>query len=739
MANASRVALASILLVLATFTGPLPANATIPQALARAGSITLRPTEGAPSTAAIDSSAGLAYFGIDGGGILTGGILVKVRLSDYTRVGTIILNPGEDAVSTSLIDPSADFAYFGIITNGQTLLPGIIIRVRLSDFTRNATLTLRQGLSQLATGIIDPGAGFAYFGTNTAPAVVVKIRLADFTLNATLVLGNEVNLTTSIIDPTGGFAYFGTYTNPADIVRVRLSDFTLNATRTLLPGEFFLKSSAIDLSQGFAYFGTSDTPFPGTIVKVKLSDFSENESLTMNAGENVVNSAAIDPVGGFGYFGTDCWNCANPPGDIVKVRFSDFTRAGILPLGLGVASSTANIDSAGFGYFGTQNSTASTPGVVLKVRLTDLTPVDALLLYVGDNYLESSVIDSTAGFAYYGSATGTIVKVRLSDFARVGSLVVNLKENQLASAVIAPVGGFAYFGTDCFNLCSLPGTIVKVRLSDFTINATLTLNADENGLSAAVIDSANGFGYFGTYTGILVKIRLSDFTRVGALDLRPSSLGISTSVIDPIGGFVYLGSETETNPGSNQYAGSIVKIRLSDFTEVGSIVPDVAYENHMTTSVIDPAAGYAYFGTDCIGYYCYASSYPIVKVRLSDFKIVATLDLGPSIPYGGNHATSSVIDPTAGYAYFSLYTTPSSITKVRLSDFTVYDNLNLTQADQNMLTSVIDPAAGFAYFGTGTYPGIVVKVQIDTPPPPTFDFSLSSSGSITIQQGSAST
>src|SRR5439155_18966 len=159
--------------------------------------------------------------------------------------------------------------------------------------------------------------------------------------------------------------------------------------------EFFLKSSAIDLSRGFAYFGTSDTPFPGTIVKVKLSDFSENESLTMNAGENVVNSAALDPVGGFGYFGTDCWNCANP--------------------------------------------------------------------------------------------TGNIVKVRLSDFARVGSLVVNLKENQLASAVIAPVGGFAYFGTDCFNLCSLPGTIVKVRLSDFTINATLSLNPGENGLSAAVI------------------------------------------------------------------------------------------------------------------------------------------------------------------------------------------------------------------------------------------------------------
>ena len=65
--------------------------------------------------------------------------------------------------------------------------------------------------------------------------------------------------------------------------------------------------------------------------------------------------------------------------------------------------------------------------------------------------------------------------------------------------------------------------MVKVRLSDFTRVAALTLNTGEDGgLFSAVIDTANGFAYFGTWTspGIVVKVRLSDFTRVAALTLN---------------------------------------------------------------------------------------------------------------------------------------------------------------------------------------------------------------------------
>src|SRR5712692_10382550 len=100
--------------------------------------------------------------------------------------------------------------------------------------------------------------------------------------------------------------------------------------------------------------------------------------------------------------------------------------------------------------------------------------VGALTLNTGENRLSSAVIDSAAGFAYFGSSSvdgvnpGLIVKVRLSDFSRVGALRLSVGLNVVSSAVIDASGGFAYFGTyrnstDC-DYPTTPATIVKVRL-----------------------------------------------------------------------------------------------------------------------------------------------------------------------------------------------------------------------------------------------------------------------------------
>src|SRR5438874_1823330 len=93
------------------------------------------------------------------------------------------------------------------------------------------------------------------------------------------------------------------------------------------------------------------------------------------------------------------------------------------------------------------------------------TRVDALTLNSGENGLSSAVIDRAAGFAYFGTDTspGIVVKVRLSDLTRVGALTLNPGEDSLATAVIDSANGYAYFGTD-----TVPGIVVKVRLSDFT-------------------------------------------------------------------------------------------------------------------------------------------------------------------------------------------------------------------------------------------------------------------------------
>src|SRR2546425_5813300 len=95
-----------------------------------------------------------------------------------------------------------------------------------------------------------------------------------------------------------------------------------------------------------------------------------------------------------------------------------------------------------------------------------------------------AVIDPSAGFAYFGFFYG-VVKIRLSDFSLVGSLTLNASQ-VVFSAAIDPAGGFAYFGTTTLS-SNNPGTIVRVRLSDFTRAGNLTLSAGEGYPASAVI------------------------------------------------------------------------------------------------------------------------------------------------------------------------------------------------------------------------------------------------------------
>jgi Calx-beta domain-containing protein len=334
----------------------------------------------------------------------------------FSRINSLTFATGEDKAACAVIDQAAGFAYFGLQT-----IPGRIVKVRLSDFTRVGALTFNPGEEHVASALIDPAAGFAYFGTfngGNATGIVVKVRLSDFTRVGALTL-NEILGTAAVIDSSAGFAYFGSSTNPYKLIKVRLSDFTEVGTLTLNSGE--LPSSAvIDTAAGFAYFGTQPDvgPNPGVIVKIRLSDFTRVGSLTVNPGEKGLISAVIDTPAGFAYFGslTDTQFVSNI-GVIVKVRLSDFTEVGSLTLNSTERFPAAAVidTSAGFAYFGTITS----PGIVVKVRLSDLARIDAITLNSGENSLFPAVIDNSAGFAYFGALTspGQVIKLDVSDGA----------------------------------------------------------------------------------------------------------------------------------------------------------------------------------------------------------------------------------------------------------------------------------------------------------------------------------
>jgi hypothetical protein len=410
----------------------------------------------------------------------------------------------------------------------------------------------------------------------------------------------------------------------------------------VLTGGFTVASGAG--AGSYVVMVATNVPSDTTSAIFTVTTTPEVSTLAANSYEDRFFAAVIDAGNGFAYFGT-----LTTPGRIVKVRLSDFTEVGTLTLNPDEYSLyTAVIDVGnGFAYFGT----LSFPGKVVKVRLSDFTEVATLTLDSTINGLTSAVIDTGNGFAYFGTARSTsppkVVKVRLSDFTEVATLTLNPGEYDLGSAVIDTGNGFAYFGT-----CTDPGKVVKVRLSDFTEVPTLTLNSDEACLFSAVIDVGNGFAYFGTspYPGKVVKVRLSDFTEVATLTLESGQYSLQSAVIDVGNGFAYFG--TATSPGK------IVKVRLSDFTEVATLTLNSG-EANLFSAVIDTGKGFAYFGTNTV-------PGKVVKIDVSVAPVTPpTLALTPIQGPAGTVVTASAPGFTGTTCSlfstpFGLFTSPSS-------------------------------------------------------------------------------
>ncbi len=330
----------------------------------------------------------------------------------------------------------------------------------------------------------------------------------------------------------------------------------------------------------------------------------------------------------------------------------------------------------------------------------------AALTVPGAYNFAAAAIDTTKGFAYFGTSTypAMIVKIRLSDFSLVRVLALNPGEDYVNSVLVDSAAGFGYFGLGS-------GVVVKLRLSDLSRVGTLVMNPGE-GLGPGLIDVVKGYAYFtGGYLStttvrgpdFLVKIRLSDLSRVGTLSLNVKQNTVWPSLIDTLGGFAYLG--TNTSPGI------VVRVRLSDFSLAGTLTLEEG-EDGLGPSVIDSLAGYAYFGT-------FTNPGKIVKIRLSDFSRVATLTLSSG---EGALSRGAIIDASRGYTYFAARTyvtepEPSVIVKISLSDFSRVGALPLNLGEKNLDSAVIDIANGLAYFGTWNYqiPGIIVNVRVGEP------------------------
>lgn len=283
-------------------------------------------------------------------------------------------------------------------------------------------------------------------------------------------------------------------------------------------------------------------------------------------------------------------------------------------------------------------------------------------------YYSSAYDDGYLYFGTYQVPFPKVVKVRVSDFTVVATLTLSIADHLICAAISS---GFAYFVGDL-------GTIFKIRLSDFTEVAAMS-----TGKNFYRIEVADGFAYCTSYiTKQILKLRLSDFTVTATLTLGGADDYVFSSTIDTVNGFIYLGTDMES--------GEVIKIRLSTFTEVARLTTSI---DNLYYGSIDFAHGFIYFG----------GFTGTTKIRLSDFTVVGSISNGSMSDY----SITSAIDTTNGFLYLGS-NDPGIVTQIDLRTFTVVDQIVVE--GEEFFTSII--VGNYVYFPSDTTPGKITKIRL---------------------------
>lgn len=373
-----------------------------------------------------------------------------------------------------------------------------------------------------------------------------------------------------------------------------------------------------------------------------------------------------------------------------------------------LALTGCSVDSGGGGGGGGSGGGGSTaPGPTSEGFLLRQNSVQ-----LDSGYLEPfEGVITNSGYGLFGtiSRPAQIIKVRLSDFTLQGHIDLNPDEMEIKSAVIDHTNGFAYFGLNTY-----PGKIIKIRLSDFTRVGELTLaNSQEGGLRSAVIDSVRGMIYFGTQTfpGKIIRVRLSTFTQVDTLLLNDDEGDIHSLNLSPASGLLYAatGNVTQDNSGG---PAKLVKIDVSNIALMSRLnaLTLNSDERVLGAGFIDNNTNSGYFGTrnnsNTFGVYPEF----IIKINLNTMTRVSRINLAP----GEGYVRAAQFENGFDSAYFTLTMTPGRIVKVRLSDFTRQSSLNFTSGFDRPRFSVIDTANRRLYVGFNTVPVRLARINLST-------------------------
>jgi len=283
----------------------------------------------------------------------------------------------------------------------------------------------------------------------------------------------------------------------------------------------------------FAYYSSDGCP--ARIIKVRLSDLTVvDETLTGNRATGqcyLTMAGAITSDGAFGYFGS---NDGNP--SLVKVRLSDMEIVGSIRV---VDAGSVNRGGINQVILSADESTAygfMNSGYILRVDLIGGTVTGSLttprpglpswLRVVQTPDRQHAYVTTADGAPARAGSAATVVKLDLAAFSLGTNLAIPNSTSLRATAwAISPDGAFLYYSLSPDSpTAGTPPKIVKIRTSDFSEAATVTLPARASGYSNEALKvSADGSTVWaGSTEPRLYQLDAATFQIVDQLSLASS-------------------------------------------------------------------------------------------------------------------------------------------------------------------------------------------------------------------------
>ncbi|MBD3359989.1 MAG: hypothetical protein GF365_04775 [Candidatus Buchananbacteria bacterium] len=190
----------------------------------------------------------------------------------------------------------------------------------------------------------------------------------------------------------------------------------------------------------------------------------------------------------------------------------------------------------------------------------------------------------------------------------------------------------------------------------------------------------------------IIKVNLTDFSRVAKIALNSDSLKLRSVMPDFNNDLLYLATD-----GNESYLNKI-NIDSTDIFEEKDVYNLPAGEKNISSGIVDPSLGYAYFSVqENIN-----EPRKIIKIDLKTFERVDSLELA------GNEKEifTAFLDPLSHLGYF--VTNQGIVIRINLLKFEKIDSLNIGLS--NLVTSWVDLKNGLAYFGNSS--GSLAQISI---------------------------